>query len=86
MFFRLKKSVRRATIVIFTVGGGLFAIAAPVYAQDGSTSQTQGPAGIGILILLMGFAAIVLVGVAYVAQARGAQDAKAQHAKSNEEE
>ena len=86
MFFRLETSVRRLAVVMLIVGGGLFAITVPVYAQEGGTSQPQGPAGIGILILLMGLGALVLVGVTYAAQMRGDQDAKAQRAKSSDEE
>lgn len=41
--------------------------AAPAFAQEGETTTTQ-PAGIGILILLMGILALLLVGGTYLTQ------------------
>lgn len=87
MLSRLKGSAKRISAVLLISGGVLLTATAPVYAQEGTTSQTnQGPAGIGILILLMGLGAIVLVGVAYAAQGRSDQDKDARHAKSDEEQ
>ncbi len=49
---------------------GMLALTTPIYAQESSATNNQTPAGIGILILLMGLAAIGFVGFAYLAQSR----------------
>jgi hypothetical protein len=53
---------------------GTLMLATPVYAQDSSGVQQQ-PAGVGVLLLLMGLAAIVLVTAVYVVQSRPTRDA-----------
>jgi hypothetical protein len=46
----------------------LLTLAAPAFAQEGETATTTQPAGIGILILLMGVLALLLVGGTYLTQ------------------
>jgi hypothetical protein len=46
----------------------LISYAAPAFAQEGETAATTQPAGIGILILLMGVLALLLVGGTYLTQ------------------
>lgn len=48
---------------------GMLALATPVYAQESSGVQQQ-PAGVGVLLLLMGLGAIGLVTFVYMTQAR----------------
>ena len=48
---------------------GMLALVTPVYAQDSSGVQ-QPPAGVVVLLLLMGLGAIALVTVFYMAQSR----------------
>ncbi len=48
---------------------GMLALVRPAYAQE-SSGVTQQPAGVGILLLLMGLGAIALVGFVYVVQTR----------------
>lgn len=80
-------SVKRTCFVLVVMSVCVFAVTAPVSAQEGNTSPTaSGPAGIGILILLMGLGAIVLVGLAYAAQARTNQASTSGNAKHTEEE
>ena len=87
MLATLKGSAKRFATVLIIIGGGLFAITAPVYAQEGASSQTnQGPAGIGILILLMGIGAIVLVGAVYAAQMAGDRDKESRNSASGDED
>ena len=47
----------------------MLVVVTPAYAQE-SSAANQPPAGVGILILLMGLAAVGLVGFAYLAQSR----------------
>ncbi len=51
---------------------GMLALVRPVYAQE-SSGVPQQPAGVGILLLLMGLGAIALVGFVYVVQSRPAR-------------
>ncbi len=64
----MKYGMQRAldALVIFV---GMLALVRPVYAQE-SSGVTQQPAGVGILLLLMGLGAIALVGFVYVVQSR----------------
>jgi len=64
----MKKSVMLTLSVLLI---GLLTVAAPAHAQENTSSQ---PAGVGILILLMGLAAIGLVALVYVAQGRPITD------------
>ncbi len=48
---------------------GMLVLVHPVAAQE-SSGVTQQPAGVGILLLLMGLGAIALVGFVYVVQNR----------------
>ncbi len=64
--FEMKHWIRLAALALLA---GILAVAAPAYAQEG-TAASQGPAGISILILLLGGVAIVLVGLVYIAQSR----------------
>jgi predicted membrane channel-forming protein YqfA (hemolysin III family) len=65
MFKFMKKIVHGLTL-LFSALMFLFATA-PAFAQEGETATTQ-PAGIGILILLMGVLALLLVGGTYLTQ------------------
>jgi hypothetical protein len=49
---------------------GMLALATPIHAQESGASSTQVPAGVGVLILLMGLAAIGFIGFAHIAQSR----------------
>jgi hypothetical protein len=51
----------------------MLALATPVYAQESSGVQEQ-PAGVGIVLLLMGLGAIALVAFVYMAQSRATRD------------
>lgn len=64
--FEMKHWIRLAALALLA---GILAVAAPAYAQEGAAAS-QGPAGIGTLILGLGAVAIVLVGVVYIAQSR----------------
>ena len=46
----------------------LLTYAVPAFAQEGETATTTQPAGIGVLILLMGVLALLLVGGTYLTQ------------------
>ena len=64
----MKGSTKRIlSVLVFALL--MLVVATPTYAQEGSTAN-QPPAGVGILILLMGLAAVGLVGFAYLAQSR----------------
>ncbi len=65
----MKRSIKPALIVLVIIVGLLLSVT-PSFAQDANTTANQPPAGVGILILLMGLAAIGLVGFAYLAQSR----------------
>jgi hypothetical protein len=65
----MKKSVMLTLSVMII---GLFTLAVPVHAQENAT--TTAPAGVGILILLMGVAAIGLVALVNIAQGRPITD------------
>jgi hypothetical protein len=56
---------------------GMLALATPVYAQESSGVKQQ-PAGVGVLLLLMGLGAIALVTFVYVAQSRAAREGGAE--------
>ena len=86
MSLALKGSGKPIISVILVVSVVLFAVAFPVYAQDGTTQANAGPAGIGILILLMGLGALVLVGIVYDTQRRADEMAKSGHSTADEEE
>jgi hypothetical protein len=62
------KHVKKLPLGVFVVLIGLI-LAQPAYAQE-SSGVTQQPAGIGILLLLMGLGAIGLVAFVYAVQAR----------------
>jgi hypothetical protein len=61
----MKKIVHGLTLLFSAL---LFLLAtAPAFAQEGERTTTQ-PAGIGVLILLMGVLALLLVGGTYLTQ------------------
>jgi hypothetical protein len=62
-------------VALFLMALVIFATVTPAYAQEGETA-TQSPAGIGVLILLMGIAAILIVGGLSSARAQGESDDK----------
>ena len=62
----MKKLAYTITLLVSVVM--LLSYAAPTFAQEGETATTTQPAGIGILILLMGILALLLVGGTYLAQ------------------
>jgi hypothetical protein len=64
MINRLIRTHRAAltALVLLT----LFVSATPAFAQEGETAATTSPSGIGVLILLMGFAALVAVAGVYM--------------------
>ncbi len=64
----MKKSVLLSLSLVFA---GLFTLVTPAHAQENASQQ---PAGVGILLLLMGLAAIGLVALVYIAQARPVSD------------
>ena len=64
---------------------GMLALATPVYAQDSSGVQQQ-PAGVVVLLLLMGLGAIGLVAFVYVAQSRATRDGSAKESAKEDDE
>ena len=52
---------KRVTIAAFVLLS-MFVLASPAHAQD---TSSQGPAGVGVLILLMGLGALATIGAAY---------------------
>ena len=87
MVLMTQRSGQRMIAAVCLVTAGLLAVAAPVYAQEDSTGQTTaGPAGIGILILLMGLGALVLVGATYAVQTRSNQEGSSHQASHIEED
>ncbi len=73
-----QQSVKLALSVVI-LAAGMLVLATPAYAQEGSAATTnQPPAGIGILILLMGLAAIGFIGFAYLAQSRANREGDAE--------
>jgi hypothetical protein len=56
----ITKMILLTAITLF----GLFLMTSPAYAQD-NTASNASPAGVGVLLLLMGFGALVLIGGAY---------------------
>ena len=63
------KHVIRRPLDVLVILVGMLALVQPVHAQE-SSGVTQQPAGVGILLLLMGLGAIALVGFVYVVQSR----------------
>ncbi len=59
----------RLPLDVLVILVGMLALVRPAYAQE-SSGVTQQPAGVGILLLLMGLGAIALVGFVYVVQTR----------------
>jgi len=65
--------MKRSTRLILSIGLsvlGMLALATPSYAQETTATSNQVPAGVGVLILLMGLAAIGFIGFAYIAESR----------------
>ena len=69
----MKQSVK-ITLSVLILSAGMLALTSPVYAQDSTTPDQSSPAGVGILLLLMGLGAIALVAFAQVAQSRAASN------------
>jgi hypothetical protein len=65
----MKQSTRLVLSVVLSAVG-MFVLATPIYAQESSPAPNQAPPGVGVLILLMGLAAIGFIGFAYLAQSR----------------
>ncbi len=65
----MKQSIKHALIVFVFM---TILIGTPAYAQDSAT--TQAPAGVGILILLMGLGALGLVALSNFARNRPDRD------------
>jgi hypothetical protein len=64
----MKGSIRQVlSVVLVTLI--MLVVVTPTFAQEGNAAN-QPPAGVGVLILLMGLGAIGLVGFAYLAQSR----------------
>ncbi len=63
------KHVIERVLDVLVLFVGMLALVRPVSAQE-SSGVTQQPAGVGILLLLMGLGAIALVGFVYVVQSR----------------
>ncbi len=59
----------RLPLDVLVILVGMLVLVRPAYAQE-SSGVTQQPAGVGILLLLMGLGAIALVGFVYVVQNR----------------
>jgi hypothetical protein len=68
----MKQSAKQALSVLI-IALGMLTFATPAYAQEGS-NPNQAPTGVGILILLMGLAAIGFIGFAYLAQSRASRE------------
>ena len=69
----MKQSVKTALNVLILTAG-MLALTSPAYAQESSTPSQSAPAGVGILILLMGLGAIGLVAFSQLAQSRAARN------------
>jgi|GEM_PF-6919860 CHASE1-domain containing sensor protein len=69
----MKQSFRN-TLNILIVTAATLALTSPVHAQESAAPAQSSPAGVGILILLMGLAAIGLVAFAHLAQSRAARN------------
>lgn len=65
----MRQSIRNALNVLI-VTAAMLALTSPVRAQENAAPAQSSPAGVGILILLMGLAAIGLVAFAHLAQSR----------------
>ncbi len=64
----MKQSVKH-TLNVIILALVMLSLASPAHAQEGSAAN-QAPAGVGILILLMGLGAVGFIGFAYLAQSR----------------
>ncbi|MCC7447440.1 MAG: hypothetical protein IT324_08500 [Anaerolineae bacterium] len=77
----MKQSIKYALIVCVFI---TILVGTPTYAQESAT--TPAPAGVGILILLMGLGALGLVALSSYAQNRPERDDEAREIDEDEEE
>ncbi len=69
----MRQSTRNALNVVI-ITAGMLALTSSVHAQENAAPTPSSPPGVGILILLMGLAAIGLVAFAHLAQSRAARN------------
>lgn len=76
----MNRNLKRAALLLALWAMIVLAVLpVPAWAQEGGESTAaQTPAGIGVLIFIMGLGALVVVGVYYVMQGRAGRKEKSQ--------